>query len=284
MKMKNKLLILGYGYTAQILAASLDSSKWIIYGTSRSKTNDPYCSIINYAKPEIQKALESSTHILVSIAPNENGDVIYQDFQDIIAHSKYIKWIGYLSSTVVYGNHDGAWVDETTTTKPEGKRGIQRLLAENQWINFGKKEKKAVNVFRLSGIYGKDRNALKQVSLEKARSINKPKQVFSRIHVEDTANIIKSAMQHFSRSAIYNLADDYPCSSIEVNNYAASLLKTTPPKIIDYEAADLPEMAKEFYKSNRRISNQKIKNELGINLIYPTYKEGILKLFKDRHY
>jgi len=277
--MQNKLLIFGYGYTAKALATSLDSNEWSIYGTSRSKTDDQYCTIIDYAKSEIQTALEDTTHILVSIAPDENGDVVLQYFQDIIRNNKHVKWIGYLSSTGIYGNHDGVWVDETTKTNPSSKRGIQRVLAENQWIDFGKKEEITVNIFRLSGIYGENRNALKQVSLGKARAINKAGQVFSRIHVEDIANIIKYAIKHSAISEIYNLADDYPCSSIEVNNYAASLLKITPPEIIDFESADLSEMAKEFYNDNRRISNQKIKNKLGIKLKHPTYKEGILKLF-----
>ncbi len=282
--MSNKLLIFGYGYTAKALAASLASSKWNIYGTSRSKIDDQYCTIIDYDKSEIQTALEDTTHILVSIAPDENGDVVLQDFEGLIKQSKNTKWIGYLSSTGVYGDHDGAWVDENTKTKPSSKRGIQRTLAEYQWINFGKEAETAINIFRLAGIYGENRNALKQVASGKAHSINKPEQVFSRIHVEDIANIIKSAMKHSAISEIYNLADDYPCASTEINNYAASLLNTIPPKTIDYESANLSEMAKSFFNDNRRISNKKIKEELNIKLKYPTYKEGILKLFNGKKY
>ena len=146
-------------------------------------------------------------------------------------------------------------------------------------MNFGKENNISVNIFRLSGIYGPNRNALTQIKSGRARSIYKKDQVFSRIHVSDIARVIEVAMNNVPLSEIFNLSDDHPCSSIEVNNYAASLLKTPNPEIINFEEADLSEMAKEFFNDNRRVSNKKIKEKLGITLKFPTYKEGLDKLF-----
>lgn len=279
--MQNHLLIFGYGYTASTLAKILNSDKWNISGTSRSKTEDKYCTIIGCNEFEIKEALKSSTHILLSIPPNDKGDIIFQKFRGLIENHATIKWIGYLSSTVVYGNHNGAWVDEKTNTAPSSQRGINRKLAENQWLKLGKENNISVNIFRLSGIYGPNRNALLQVKNGKARSVNKKDQVFSRIHVSDIAKIIEKTMKQALKNEIFNLADDYPCSSTEVNNYAANLLKSPEPEIINYEKANLSEMAKEFYRDNRRISNNKIKETLGITLKFPTYKEGLDKIFAD---
>lgn len=281
--MQNHILIFGYGYTASNLAKSLNQHKWNICATSRSKTKDEYCSIINYEKFAIEKALRTSTHILISIPPNDQGDIVFQDFKNLIKNHSNIKWIGYLSSTAVYGNYNGAWVDENANTNPSSQRGINRKLAENQWITFGKENNISVNIFRLSGIYGPNRNALLQVKNGKAFSMYKEDQVFSRIHVSDIAQTIENAMEKTLKNEIFNLADDYPCSSIEVNSFAANLLKLPEPEIISYEKANLSEMAKEFYRDNKRISNQKIKEILNIKLKFPTYREGLSQLFVDEY-
>lgn len=281
--MQNHLLIFGYGYTASNLAKSLNPNKWNICGTSRSKAKDEYCDIINYEKFTIEKALKTSTHILISIPPNDQGDIVFQDFKDLIVRYSNIKWIGYLSSTAVYGNHNGSWVNENSNTNPSSQKGINRKLAENQWIKFGKENDISVNIFRLSGIYGPNRNALLQVKNGKVRSVYKEGQVFSRIHMSDIAQIIERAMEKTFKNEIFNLADDYPCSTIEVNSYAANLLKLPEPEIINYEKANLSEMAKEFYRDNKRISNQKIKEMLDITLKFPTYREGLNQLFVDEY-
>lgn len=281
--MQNHILIFGYGYTASNLAKSLNQHKWNICATSRSKTKDEYCSIINYEKFTIEKALRTSTHILISIPPNDQGDIVFQSFKNLIKKYSNIKWIGYLSSTAVYGNYDGAWVDENTSTNPSSQRGVNRKLAENQWATFGKENNISVNIFRLSGIYGPNRNALLQVKNGRAFSVYKEGQVFSRIHVSDIAQTIENAMEKTLKNEIFNLADDYPCSSIEVNSYAANLLKLPEPEIIKYEKANLSEMAKEFYRDNKRISNQKIKEILNIKLKFPTYQEGLSQLFASEY-
>ena len=279
MSVKNHLLIFGYGYTAKAFVASLKKDEWKITSTSRSGIKDDNSIIINYTKDKIQNILADVTHILVSIAPDELGDIVLKDFREVL--SKYrsnIRYIGYLSSTSVYGNHDGAWVDENTRTNPSNDRGLRRVLAENQWQDFAKDSNITLNIFRLSGIYGSKRNALERVKSNQAQSIIKNGQVFSRIHVEDIAQTIRATMLRTHKKVeIYNLADDYPCSNIEVNDYATWLLKIPSIKPINFSEAQLSPMAKEFYSDNRRVSNHKIKNQLGINLKYPTYKEGLAK-------
>jgi dTDP-4-dehydrorhamnose reductase len=276
--MKNHLLIFGYGYTASNIAKNLDKTEWIINSTSRSKTADKWCNIVNFNdKNKIIEILKQASHILISIPPNSKGDLTIKYFEQISLDQTNIKWIGYLSSTSVYGDHKGAWVDEQTKANPLTQRGKNRLLAEKQWLKFGKKHKIAVNIFRLSGIYGIDRNALTQIKNKTARSIYKEGQVFSRIHVFDIANTIIAAMHKapLGQSEIFNISDDHPCSTIEVNNYAAQLLKTDAPEIIDFRNARLTEMAKEFYIDNKRVCNKKVKEKLGISLQFPTYKEGL---------
>lgn len=281
--MQNYILFFGYGYTASNLAKSLNPNKWRICGTSRSKTKDKYCDIIDYKKFAIEKALKTSTHILISIPPNDQGDIVFQDFKNLIKEHTHIKWIGYLSSTAVYGNHNGAWVNENTITNPSTKRGINRRLAESQWLQFGKENNVSVNIFRLSGIYGPNRNAILQVKNGNALSVYKEGQVFSRIHISDIAQIIESAMEKTLKNEIFNLADDYPCSSIEVNSYATNLLGLPELEITNYKEVNLSEMAKEFYSDNKRISNQKIKDILNIKLKFPTYRDGLNQLFTDEY-
>ena len=272
--MKNTFLILGYGYTGSHVANLISQNGWRVVGTS-SKSHHTNAAIIPYDREQITNEIKTATHILVSIPPDENGDVVLADFSDILSLANNLKWIGYLSSTAVYGNHDGAFVNEESILLPSSKRAKQRVRAETEWLEFGKKYKTNVNIFRLAGIYGPERNALDQVRAGQARSIFKEGQVFSRIHVEDIARIIVAAATLESIREIYNVADDEPCPTFEVNNFAAELLGVIPPPIIDIKEAKLSEMAKEFYNDNKRISNSKIKDKLHIKLKYPTFREGL---------
>ena len=271
----NNLLIFGYGYTAEVLAKILNSNEWNVIGTSRSKTYDKYCQIINYERSQIEKALETSTHILMSIPPNTGGDIVFQDYKEFIESCKNIKWIGVLSTSSVYGNHDGDWVDENTKTVPTNQRGVNRILAENQWLEFGKEKDIATNIFRLPGIYGPGRNVLAQVKNGTRRSINKEGQIFSRIHVLDIARVVEIAMNKSLKSEVFNVCDDLPCSSVEVNEYAAYLLQVPHPEVVNYEDANLTGIAAEFYKDNKKVRNQKMKDLLGVTLKYPNYKDGL---------
>ncbi len=272
--MKNTLLIFGYGYTGSHVANLIRQNGWQVVGTS-SKPHVTKSAIIPYDREQITNAIKIATHILISIPPDENGDVVLADFSDILPLAKNLKWIGYLSSTAVYGNHDGAFVNEESILRPSNTRAKQRIRAETEWLEFGKKYKIGINIFRLSGIYGPERNAIDQVRTGQVRSIFKEGQVFSRIHVTDIARIIVAAAKLESVREIYNVADDEPCPTFEVNNFAAELVGVTPPPIIDIKEAKLSEMTKEFYNDNKRVSNSKIKDKLHIRLKYPTFREGL---------
>jgi len=272
--MKNIFLILGYGYTGSHLANLIIQNGWRVVGTS-SKSHHTKAAIIPYDREHITEEVEVATHILISIPPDENGDIVLADFSDILSLAKNLKWIGYLSSTAVYGNHDGAFVSEESVLRPSSERAKQRVKAEAEWLEFGKQHEISVNIFRLAGIYGPERNALVQVRAGHAKSVFKEGQVFSRIHVEDIARIVWAAIGLGSTAEIYNLADDEPCPTFEVNNFAAELLGVPPPPIVDIKEAKLSEMAKEFYNDNKRISNFKIKDKLHIKLKYPTFREGL---------
>lgn len=275
----NNLLIFGYGYTAAYIAASLNSNQWNIIGTTRSpKAHNNNNIIIEYNNNQISKALETVTHIIISIPPSIKGDIVLNEFKELLLAANHLKWIGYLSSSSVYGNHNGAWVDENTKLIPLSERAKNRVLAEQQWLNFGKQHSINTNIFRLAGIYGPSRNALESVTADKARSIMKKGQCFSRIHVEDIANVVKHAISNNATSEIYNVADDYPCSTYEVNNFAAKLLNVETPSMIKFSQASLSPMTKGFYTDNKKVSNKKIKTQLAVKLKYPTFREGLQSL------
>lgn len=272
--MKNTVLIFGYGYTGSHVANLISQNGWQVIGTS-GRPHNTKSIIIPYDREQIKNAVEVATHVLISIPPDEKGDIVLADFSDILSLAKNLKWIGYLSSTAVYGDHDGAFVNEESILRPSSERAKQRVRAEKQWLEFGARYKINVNIFRLAGIYGPERNAIDQVQNGKARSIFKKGQVFSRIHVEDIARIIVAAIKLENANEIYNIADDEPCPTFEVNNFAAGLLGVAPPQIIDIKYAELSGMAKEFYNDNKRISNSKIKEKLHAKLKYPTFREGL---------
>jgi nucleoside-diphosphate-sugar epimerase len=238
--------------------------------------------MFDFADANIQKALTKSTHMLVSIPPStEQIDPTLELYGNYL-HSKlnrpFLRWIGYLSSTAVYGDHQGAWVDEDTLLKPNNnKRTEQRIAAEIAWLTLGQELNIQTSIFRLAGIYGPNRNVIQQLKHGQVQCIFKEGQVFSRIHVDDIANTLEISM-HGLMAGIYNISDDEPASSHEVMQYAASLLGLPSPKIIPYNQATLSEMAQEFYSNNRRIKNYRIKNYLNVKLEYPTYREGLAAL------
>lgn len=274
--MQNTLLIFGYGYTGSYVANLISQNGWQVIGTStRSPLRTESTNIIPYDKGAITNVIKRASHILISIPPDENGDVVLGNFADLLSSAKGLRWIGYLSSTAVYGDHNGDLVNEESALRPSSERARQRIRAEEKWLEFGEQHKISVNIFRLAGIYGPKRNALEQVRNGKARSIFKEGQVFSRIHVEDIARVIVAAIKLGSLREIYNLADDKPCPTSEVNNFAAELLGAIPLPIIHIKDAELSEMAREFYNDNKRVSNSKIKDKLHIKLKYPTFCEGL---------
>ncbi|MGE0153154.1 MAG: SDR family oxidoreductase [Reyranellaceae bacterium] len=276
------LLILGAGYAGQALARLLAGKAWRIKGTSRSA---PGAAALAAAGIEGIAAtadtfdpvlLEQADALLVSVPPDEQGD----PFARSLAAAKKpgrLRWIGYLSTTGVYGDTGGAWVDETAPPNPSNARGRRRLLAEAQWFDFGTRHGLAAQAFRLPGIYGPGRSALDEVRAGRARRIDKPGQVFSRIHVADIAATLAASLDRPAPGTIYNVADDLPAPSSDVVAFACELLGVPPPPLIPYAEieATLSPMGREFYADTRRVGNERIKRELGIALAYPTYREGL---------
>jgi nucleoside-diphosphate-sugar epimerase len=222
--------------------------------------------------------LRDARALLVSIPPGEDGDPALTAFGEAIAAAPCLAWIGYLSTVGVYGDHGGAWIDESTPPKPASARSRRRLAAEEAWLALGRRTGKPVHVFRLAGIYGPGRNALAQLAAGTAKRIVKPGQVFNRVHVDDIAAALAASLDRPRAEAIYNVADDEPAPPQEVVAYAARLAGVEPPPEVAFDAAALSPMARSFYGETKRVSNRLTKDELGLALRYPTYREGLAAL------
>lgn len=288
-----KLFCFGFGYTAQHLAHRLVSQGFRIAGTTRSydrrdelREKGVEAYVFDHSQPitNIEQAFDGVTHILVSVAPDAGGDSACLTHGDDLKYIPSLQWVGYLSATSVYGNHDGAYVSETTEANPGSRRGSRRLLAERQWLDLWYKDAVPVHIFRLAGIYGPGRSILETVKAGGARRIHKPGQYFSRIHVDDIALTLEQSMKHLNPGEIYNVSDDYPSSSAEMVEYACTLLNVDVPPLINWDSTDLSPMATSFYKENKRVRNDKIKNELKVALKYPSYKEGLEAILKGLDY
>lgn len=223
---------------------------------------------------ELEKAIRSATHILVSIAPTEDGDPVLKACAGLVADAPQLKWIGYYSTIGVYGDADGAWIDEDWPTQALNRRISWRLEAEAGWTALARQRGVPLAILRLAGIYGTGRSPFDKLRQGTARRIIKPGQVFNRIHQEDIGEITALAAEK-ALSGLFNLADDAPAPPQDVIVHAASLLGVVPPPEIDFETADLSPMARSFYSGNRRVRNTRIKDGLGYQLRYPTYREGL---------
>lgn len=279
-----RLLSFGHGYSARALSKNLVSLGWKIRGTTRSSDNLENLDVEVRVWPNISLSedLEWATHLLISIPPNEFGDCVLRDYKkNIIKNSRNIRWVGYLSTTGVYGNHNGAWVNEETKLRPTSARALHRLEAENEWLNLYEKHKLPVHIFRLAGIYGPGRGPFSKVKLGKAKQIIKRNQLFSRIHVEDIATTLEASILKPKPGSIYNVCDDFPAPPEEVILYAARLLGLPDPPKVNFEDAKMSAMARSFYSDSKRVRNNKIKSELNIKLKYPNYKSGLKALIKD---
>jgi nucleoside-diphosphate-sugar epimerase len=283
----SRLFAIGLGYSAQALAARLSAKGWQIAGTARDEANIARLRAQGYevlrfgGEPDnraVAKLLPGTTHLLHSIPPGHEGDAVLVHYREQIAGLGSVKWIGYLSTVGVYGDQKGRWVEETAEPKPNSDRTEARAEAEQAWLDFGEKTSIPVQIFRLAGIYGPGRCVFDKLNAGTARRIKKDGQVFSRIHVEDIATVLEASIAHPRAGAIYNVADDEPAAPDEVVAYAAKLIGVPPPPEIAFEEADLSPMARSFYEGSRRISNARIKSELGVKLRYPTYREGLASL------
>ena len=218
-------------------------------------------------------AFACTTHILSSVPPGPAGDPVLSFHAADIAAIETLEWVGYLSTTGVYGDRGGDWVDEASELRPTGERGRRRVAAEAGWR--GLETDAAVQLFRLAGIYGPGRSALDTVRGGQARRIVKPGQVFSRIHVDDIANVLRASIDKPNAGAAYNVCDDEPAPPQEVIAYACDLLGVAPPPEIPFEDAALSDMAKSFYRDNKLVSNDRIKKELGVVLKWPNYRDAL---------
>lgn len=284
--MKPIFLFFGFGYTAQTLATHLNQDDFSMVGTTRNMTlatSHPDIHLIDFHTPDMKQYLSKTTHLLISIPPTQSGeDITLNTYgEQIKSLSSQLKWIGYLSSTGVYGDHHGEWVNEDSTCKPTGQSALARLQAEKSWLEFAKTNQLPLHAFRLAGIYGRRRNALSRIVAGKQYSIYKEGHVFSRIHVDDIATVLLASIHAPNPLSIYNVADDNPSGAHEVDAFAAKLLGIPPLPLLNVIEANLSEMEKEFYANNRRVSNAKIKHELNVTLNYPSYREGLMEIWRE---
>lgn len=281
--MTGHLLSIGHGYSARALAARLLPLGWRVTGTTRSP--DKAQAIrrtgvepLVWGTDDLAPALAQTTHLLTSAGPADGCDPILATARDAIAQATHLTWVGYLSTTGVYGDHDGGWVDETTPLTPSTERGRARVAAEAEWAALAEDAGLPLHIFRLAGIYGPGRGPFAKVRSGSARRIVKPGQVFSRIHVEDIAQVLHASMEAPDPGAIYNVCDDDPAPPQDVIAEAARLLGLPLPPEVAFEDADLSPMAKSFYAESKRVSNDRMKRDLGVTLAYPDYRAGLRAL------
>lgn len=276
--MEKTLLSLGHGYSAAALARRLVPQGWRIAGTTRD--TDKFADFrsqnitpLLWNRDAILPWLENASHVLVSAGPTDTGDpslALLKD--DLTRHAASLTWVGYLSTTGVYGDAGGDWVDESSALAPTTDRGRKRVLAETAWAAI---PGLPLHIFRLAGIYGPGRGPFEKLRNGTARRVIKPGQVFSRIHVEDIAQVVEASMLAPDPGTAYNLCDDDPAPPQDVIAYAADLLGIAPPPEVPFDAAEMSPMARSFYAESKRVRNDRIKTELGITLRYPDYRSGL---------
>lgn len=274
------LFCFGYGYTARHLARRLRARGFEVRGTTRGPGPHEMdgAALFRFSREhpleDPARALAGVTHLLVSIPPDEQGDPVLDLYAGRLRALPDLRWVGYLGTTAVYGDRGGAWVSEEDEPAPRLPRAERRLEAERAWLASGL----PVHVFRLAGIYGPGRNVLLALLEGRAHRIVKEGQVFSRIHVEDIARVLEASIDRPRPGRIYNVCDDEPAPPQDVVTFAAELLGIEPPPEQPFETAELSPMARSFYADNRRVRNDRIRRELGVELRYPTYREGLRSL------
>jgi len=289
--MTSRYFIFGAGYSAKAFAAAQSDPAIAIAGTTRSPAKfdalrragvEPFVFDGSVLSPEAQSRLAKSTHMIVSIAPGESGDPVLTAARDAISRMPDLRWVGYLSTVGVYGDHGGGWVDESGECRPVSRRSVMRMLAEREWLSRGHETGVAVAVLRLSGIYGPGRNAFVNLATGTARRLVKPGQVFNRIHVADIAG----ALEHLARrsiAGIFNVTDDRPAPPQDLVAYAADLMAVQPPPEVPFETAQLSPMARSFYGENKRVSNAAIR-QAGYRFIFPDYRAGLDGMWAGRNW
>lgn len=290
----NRLFCFGYGYTCDYLGhALMEEGGWQVAGTTRDsnkraslKKRGIDAHLFDYEIPLADPGhiLKDVTHLLISTPPDDHGGPTYRMHEEDIVRMPNLKWMGYLSTIGVYGDRDGGWVDETAQVQPSTRRGTRRASAEKQWMDLARENNLPLHTFRIAGIYGPGRSALDSIRAGVARRIDKPGHAFNRIHVEDIVNVLRASIAKPNPGSIYNVADDDPVPSHVVIDYACQLLKRPSPPLIPFDKVDLAPITRSFYSDNKRIKNDKIKNELGVTLKYPSYKEGLKACLEAENY
>ena len=282
-----RLFCFGLGFSARALAGRLRDAGWRLAGTTRGPDKAAALRAEGFEVFAFDRdrplddpagALAGATHVLSSVPPDERGDPVIDHHGDALRGCAGLAWLGYLSTTGVYGDRAGGWVDEDSALEPTGSRGQRRVDAERAWLALHRERGLPVHVFRLAGIYGPGRNALESVRAGRARRVDKPGQVFSRIHVEDIAAVLEASIARPHPGRAYNVCDDNPAPPQEVIAHACALLGREPPPLVPIEDAELSPMGRSFYRDNKRVANRRIKDELGVRLAYPDYKAGLAAL------
>ncbi|MDB3857816.1 NAD-dependent epimerase/dehydratase family protein [Pelagibacteraceae bacterium] len=284
------IVCFGFGQVAKNFIKKINNNGVLfnLTTTSREKTKNKKFENINYQSFQFTEKgfdenfiskLEEADHILISIAPVNGVDIVVKSFQNYFKINK-LKSITYLSATSVYGDHGGQWVDENSETRPTSPNGIERLKAEEEWMEVAEKFALPFQIFRLSGIYSNQNNILTRLKSGEVKIINKKNHFFSRIHVEDIANILSNSLSQIKINEVYNISDDKPASAEEVAMYGVKLLGVSKPKTIEVNEIE-SKMLKNFYKDSKKIDNKKMKDYFNYKLKFPTYVEGLNYIFNN---
>ena len=285
------LFVFGLGYSTTRLSKRLLALGWKVSGTNRSQQKVIEAESIGISSMvfdegtplrEPEKIFSDVTHIIASIPPSDKGEIPLMLHSNELRKAPCLTWMSYLSTPAVYGDRSGGIASETDKPTPTSKRGQRRLAAESAWIKTYEDLEVSVQIMRIAGIYGPGRSAIDQVILGKARIIEKAGQVFNRIHVDDIGTSIIASMVRPKDKGVYNLADGNPCASGDVTRYACELLQVKPPEPISFEDAELSEMARSFYSECKVLTISRLKNELMVDLRYPSYKEGLRQIFENK--
>ena len=274
-----KLLIFGYGFSSKALARALPAN-WDITATTRTAEKAASMTEVTprlFPGEDLSQEIAEATHILISAGPQDGRDPVLATYAGAFAKAKP-KWVGYLSTTGVYGDHQGGWVTEDTPLVPSTKRGEARVATENEWLELHQNHGLPVHIFRLAGIYGPGRGPFAKVRNGTARRVIKDGQVFSRTHIDDIAQVLMASMARPNPGAAYNVCDDDPAPPQDVIAHAAELLGLPIPPAIPFEEAEMTPMGRSFYAESKRVDNARIKDELGVTLLYPDYRTGLAAL------